>query len=87
MDTYRKMENLKLVSELSNIIKYDDTGLYINPYLSNKEHTYNIIKKYQDSKINIINNNENKTVYDIPVSSSNNNMNHNNLLHFINFLI
>ncbi len=88
-ENYKKMEKIKLI-EISTIIKDDDNELYINPYLSNKEPNLNIVKKYNDNKINIINNlinNENKSMYDGPITSTNNNSNHNNLLHFINFLI
>ncbi len=87
-ENYRKMEKLKLVEE--TLIKEDTNDLYINPHLSNKEPNLNIIKKYSDNKINIINNlinNESKSMYDVPINSTNNNSNHNNLLHFINFLI
>ena len=87
-ENYRKMEKLKLVE--ATLIKEDANDLYINPYLSNKEPNLNIIKKYSDNKINIINNlinNESKSMYDSPINATNNNSNHNNLLHFINFLI
>ena len=86
-ENYRKMEKLKLIE--STLIKEDTNDLYINPYLTNKEPNLNVIKKYSDNKINIINNlfNNEKNMYDAPINSINNNSNHNNLLHFINFLI
>ncbi len=73
------------------IINNDNDDIYINPYFNPKEGNYNIIKKYNDDKINIINNIpvlNNKNSYDTAVLSSlNNNSNKNNLMHFINFLI
>jgi hypothetical protein len=86
-ENYKKMEKLKLVE--STLIKEDTNDLYINPYLTNKEPNLNVIKKYSDNKINIINNlfNNEKNMYDTPINPTNNNSNHNNLLHFINFLI
>ena len=71
----------------NNII--DDENLYINQYLSTTEPNLNIIKKYDDTKINIINNMNSmgKNAYDNNINSSLNNSNKNNLIHFINFLI
>lgn len=92
------IENLKIFTKTSNnniikenvTIKNDNEDLYINPFLINAEPNHNIIKKYNDSRINIIANipnGSNKYLYDNPVNSANNNTNKNNLLHFINFLI
>jgi len=71
-------------------IEGDDEIFYINPYLMSNEPSVNVIKKYNDSKINIINNMNpnNKNIYDSNISSSlNSNSNKNNLIHFIDFLI
>jgi len=92
------IENLKIFTKTTEeiiikeneTIKNDNENLYINPFLINSEPNYNIIKKYNDSRINIITNlphGTNKYLYDNPVNSTNNNTNKNNLLHFINFLI
>jgi len=87
-DMYSKMEKNKLKNEF--IIKEDNNDMYMNPYLTQTEIVPNVIKKYNDNKINVLNfyNSQNKNIYDSTVQSSlNNNMNKNNLLHFINFLI
>jgi hypothetical protein len=88
-DMYKKMEINKFTNEFISI-KEDDNDLYINPYLTQNEVIPNVIKKYNDNKINVINVNgsQTKNIYDTVVTSSlNNNMNRNNLIHFINFLI
>ena len=88
-DMYKKMEINKFTNEFISI-KEDDNDLYINPYLTQNEVIPNVIKKYNDNKINVINVNgsSTKNIYDTAVTSSlNNNMNRNNLIHFINFLI
>ena len=87
-DMYSKMEKNKLKNEF--IIKEDNNDMYMNPYLTQTEIVPNVIKKYNDNKINVLNfyNSQNKNIYDSTVQSRlNNNMNKNNLLHFINFLI
>ena len=83
------MEINKFTNEFISI-KEDDNDLYINPYLTQNEVIPNVIKKYNDNKISVINLNgsPSKNIYDSAVVSSlNNNMNRNNLIHFINFLI
>ena len=88
-DMYKKIEQNKFTNEFISI-KEDDNDLYINPYLTQSEVIPNVIKKYNDNKISVINinNGSSKNVYDSAVVSSlNNNMNRNNLIHFINFLI
>jgi hypothetical protein len=62
----------------------------VNPHLYGADTQLNVIKKYNDSKINIINNSSGgkNGMMDQPVYSSlNNNTNKNNLFHFINFLV
>ena len=90
VDLYKDMEKENIKNKLELNLTEDNQNEYFNPYLLNGNENHNIIKKYNDNKISIvnINNGNNKNIFDGPVLSSlNNNTNRNNLLHFINLLI
>lgn len=61
-------------------IKEDNNELYINPYLTN-ENSLNVIKKYNDQKVNIYPSLNTKS--DLQET----NLNKNNLMNFLNFLV
>ncbi len=88
-DAYIKKEKMDVKTKQNFNVEKDSDDLYINPYLLNNEVVPNIIKKYMDNKINIISNFQGggKNIYDSVITSTNNNTNKNNLIHFINFLI
>jgi hypothetical protein len=86
---YYKKNNTVIPVEIESHITKDNNNLYINPFLVNTDPVPNIVKKYNDQRVNIITNpsENNKNLYDTAVTSANNNTNKNNLIHFINFLI
>ena len=89
VDLYKDMEKENIKNKIELNLTEDNQNEYFNPYLLNGEANQNIIKKYNDNKISIVNVNGNgKNIFDGPVLSSlNSNTNRNNLLHFINLLI
>ncbi len=90
VDLYKNLEKDHIKNKLELNLNEDNQNEYFNPYLINGDANPNIIKKYNDNKISIvnINNGVNKNIYDSPVLSTlNNNTNRNNLFHFINLLI
>jgi hypothetical protein len=88
-DAYIRKEKMDGKIKQNFSVKEDSNDLYINPYLLNNEVVPNVIKRYIDNKINIISNFQGggKNIYDSVITSTNNNTNKNNLIHFINFLI
>jgi hypothetical protein len=84
---YSEILEKKQLKHINFVLQEDNNELYINPHLLNNDIQPNIVKKYLDNKINIINNYPNKNIYDNVINSTNNNVNKNSLMHFINFLI
>ncbi len=61
---------------------------YINIHLLDEIPNLNIVKKYTEKKVNVINiGNLGKKYVDGNILPSNSNSNRNNLLHFISFLV